>query len=270
MTTAELAAAVIALILAAVAALASSLGMTRSMLVAAARAVLQLLLVGFVLRWLIGMASAWLTAAALVCMGMAATAEVAARQERKLEGRWHWLTSGLPVVSSSGVVLLLAALSSHTQAGIGEPRRLIPLAGIILGSAMNAASLSAHHLFETVVVEQAGIEARLALGADRNTAFSSLARRAIRAGTIPSLNQMASAGIVTIPGIMTGQLLAGVDPLQAAKAQIALLLLLATASYFAAFSATKLAIHRLSDERHRLRMDRMDLVERTERIRPRR
>jgi putative ABC transport system permease protein len=68
---------------------------------------------------------------------------------------------------------------------------------------------------------------------------------------------MAAAGVITMPGIMTGQLLAGMDPTDAAKYQIVLMFLLAGASFFAAFGAVRFAALRLTDERHRLRLDRV-------------
>nr|MDL2428609.1 ABC transporter permease [Pseudomonas sp. BJa5] len=74
---------------------------------------------------------------------------------------------------------------------------------------------------------------------------------------IPTLNQMAAAGIITLPGIMTGQILAGMDPLDAARYQILLMLLLAAAGFATALGAVWLSAWRLTDERDRLRLDRL-------------
>jgi putative ABC transport system permease protein len=74
---------------------------------------------------------------------------------------------------------------------------------------------------------------------------------------IPVANQMSAAGIITLPGIMTGQLLAGMEPMEAVKYQVLLMFLLAGASGLAAVGAALLAVRALSDGRDRLRVDRL-------------
>ena len=93
--------------------------------------------------------------------------------------------------------------------------------------------------------------------ADRYTALGGVLRRALYTGLIPILNQMAAAGIITLPGIMTGQILAGMDPLDAARYQILLMFLLVGAGFAAALGAVYLSAWRLTDERDRLRLDRL-------------
>src|SRR6202011_3057685 len=106
------------------------------------------------------------------------------------------------------------------------PQILIPLLGIILGNVMNGVSVSLNALSTAIMRERPAIEARLALGTDRYTALKPLQRSALRSGMIPIINQMSAAGVITLPGMMTGQILAGLDPLEAAKYQILLLFLL--------------------------------------------
>jgi putative ABC transport system permease protein len=82
-------------------------------------------------------------------------------------------------------------------------------------------------------------------------------RRAARTGTINIINQMAGAGIITLPGIMSGQVLAGQDPLVAAQSQIFLMFLLGAVSTASIVIAITLALRRLTDDRHRLRLDHL-------------
>ena len=105
--------------------------------------------------------------------------------------------------------------------------------------------------------ERAAIEAQLALGASFRQATAPLVRQAIRRGLLPIVNQMSAAGVITLPGIMTGQILAGLDPVEAVKYQILLMFLLAGASGLTAVVVTFGALRRLGDERHRLRLDRL-------------
>ena len=105
--------------------------------------------------------------------------------------------------------------------------------------------------------ERAAIEAQLALGATYTKAMSRLVRASVRRALLPILNQMAAAGVVTLPGIMTGQILAGMDPLEAAKYQILLIFLLSGGSGLGAGAVVYLASMRLTDDRQRLRLDRL-------------
>jgi putative ABC transport system permease protein len=84
-----------------------------------------------------------------------------------------------------------------------------------------------------------------------------MVRDAIRRGLLPIINQMSAAGIVTLPGIMTGQILAGLDPLEAVKYQILPMFLLFGGSGLSALAVSYLAARRLTDQRQRLRLDRL-------------
>ena len=84
-----------------------------------------------------------------------------------------------------------------------------------------------------------------------------LIRTSVRRALLPIINQMSAAGIITLPGIMTGQILAGMDPLEAAKYQILLMFLLSGGSGLAAVAVVYLAAMRLTDDRQRLRIDRL-------------
>jgi len=108
-----------------------------------------------------------------------------------------------------------------------EPQYLIPLAGIVLGNAMNGAAIAGERLVSTVNASRAEIETHLSLGATPQQAVAQYRRDAIKAGLIPTLNQMMVVGVVTLPGIITGQLLSGVDPLNAASYQILIMFMLA-------------------------------------------
>jgi putative ABC transport system permease protein len=81
-------------------------------------------------------------------------------------------------------------------------------------------------------------------------------RSAIHAGAIPIINQMAGAGIITLPGIMSGQILTGQDPMSAARSQIFMMFLLCAPSVASILIAVFLGLYRRTDERHRLRLDR--------------
>ncbi|GAB3257793.1 ABC transporter permease [Chitinimonas naiadis] len=236
---------------------ALALGLHRPLLMAAIRMVLQLLLVGTFLRYLFVLSSGWLSAAVITAMLAAAAYEVGSRQERRLQGWWHYGVGSVPVTIATLGIALFALTSSLKPQPWYDAHHLIPLVGIILGTVMNSASVALNHVFATVSRERNAIEARLALGATRYQAFHELLRRSVRAGILPLMNQMAAAGVITLPGIMTGQVLAGMDPIESAKYQILLMFLLAAGGFLASCGAAYLAVWRLSDPRDRLRLDRL-------------
>ncbi|HEY9104728.1 ABC transporter permease [Chitinimonas sp.] len=253
----ELAAGGTLVLLAALLSLLLVLGLQRTFLLAATRMVVQLLLVGLFLRQLFAWSSGWLSAGVVAVMLLAACHEVASRQERRLKQAWHYGVGGLPVTLATLGITLFALTSSLKPQPWYDARHLIPLVGIVLGTVMNSASVTLNHVYGTVSRERQAIEARLTLGANRYQACHDLLRRSVRAGILPLLNQMAAAGIITLPGIMTGQILAGMDPIAAARYQILLLCLLAGGGFLAACGTAYLAVWRLTDERDRLRLDRL-------------
>jgi putative ABC transport system permease protein len=108
-----------------------------------------------------------------------------------------------------------------------EPQYVIPLAGIVLGNAMNAAALAGERLVSTINASYLEIETHLSLGATPQQAIVQYRKDAVRAGLIPTVNQMMIIGMVTLPGIITGQLLSGVNAREAASYQILIMLMIA-------------------------------------------
>jgi putative ABC transport system permease protein len=228
----------------------------RQVLWAAARMVVQLLLVGLVLRLVFGASSATATLAVIGVMILAAAREVAVRPQQRLKGGGNYRIGALVVALSSVSTVALALSTAIRPEPWYDPRYAIPLMGIVLGTVLNSASLGLDSFFGEVLASRAAIEAQLALGATSREALAGLIRSSIRRGMIPLINQMSAAGVITLPGIMTGQLLAGMDPVESAKYQILLLFLLTGAGGLAAAGAVYLAARSITDERHRLRTDR--------------
>jgi putative ABC transport system permease protein len=233
------------------------LGVHRQIVWASVRMVVQLTLVGLLLRVVFRSASPAATMAIGALMVAAAAREVAARPAQRLQGGGNYRIAAVVVALSSLATVLLALLTAIRPEPWYDPRYAISLLGIILGSVLNGGSLALDSFLAAVTLQRASIEARLALGATMRQALAPHARSAIRLGIIPVLNQMSAAGIITLPGIMTGQLLAGVDPVEAVKYQILLLFLLAGAGGVAACGVVFLAARSLTDERQRLRSDRL-------------
>jgi len=236
------------------------LGLARAMAVAAARMVVQLLLVGLILKAVFAAGSPWITLAVATAMAGFAGREVWARQERPLAGPWG-PGLGAGVMSFAGVAVAVIGLTQHIAP---EPwwraQYALPLFGMILGNTMTGVSLGLDALTTGLVREARAVEARLLLGATRWEATRTVARRALRAGLTPIINAMAATGVVALPGMMTGQILAGIDPGEAVKYQLLIMFLIAGATGLGTLMAIFAGVWRLSDARHRLRLDRLRAV----------
>jgi putative ABC transport system permease protein len=253
----DLAVAAILVVLNAVLTWMLDLSLSRTILVAGVRAVVQLLLVGLVLKTVFALASPFLIAAVALVMFTMASYEISSRQERRFAGAWGYGIGAGTTILATLLVTAFALLGTLRSDPWYAPQILIPLLGIILGNVMNGVSVSLNALSTAIMRERPAIEARLALGTDRYTALKPLQRSALRSGMIPIINQMSAAGVITLPGMMTGQILAGLDPLEAAKYQILLLFLLSGGAGLGALAAVYVAVWRVTDERDRLRLDRL-------------
>ena len=233
------------------------LKLERTLARATFRMVVQLALVGFVLKLIFDATSPWVTLAAGLFMAGVAGFEAANRLERPFAG---WQAYGLG--ASTLLVTGLFATVFTTAGIIGQhpwyqPRVVLPILGMILGNALTGVSLVLDTMSDVASRERVSIEARLALGATRFQAFDAVLARALRTGLLPILNTMAAAGVVALPGMMTGQILAGVEPIEAAKYQMMILFVIAGATALAVIATGLGAVLLLSDERHRLRLDRL-------------
>ncbi len=253
----DLALAALSLIIGAGSSILLALDVHRSLAIAAIRMIAQLMLVGVTLRYVFAASSPWLTLSVAVAMMLAASYEVYSRQQFRFAGWSRFGLGGLPVTIATMLVTSLALSTALREASWLDARHTIPLLGIILGSAMNSTGLALNALLTGTRRERRAIEARLSLGADRHLALRDIRVSAARNGLIPVVNQMAGAGVITLPGIMTGQILAGMDPLDAAKYQILLMLLLAGAGVIGVLLSTQLFVYAITDERDRLRLDRI-------------
>ena len=233
------------------------LGITRSFLIAAARMTAQLLLVGQLLTWLFAQASPWLTLSLAALMLLVAGYEVTARQERRLRHGWSYLLGTATMSLACSLVLFLALTTQIRPQPWYDPRYAIPLFGMILGNAMTGIALGLNGLTARLEADRRAIEAQLLLGADRWRALRPSLRHALRTGFMPIVNAMAATGVVALPGMMTGQILAGAAPSEAVKYQLLILFLIAGATSFGVIVAVMGTAWRLTDPRDRLRLDRL-------------
>ena len=233
------------------------LGLTRQITIASLRMIIQLAAVGFVLKALFATVSPWLTGLVALVMVLFAGREIVARQDRRFAGWWAY-GLGVGCMATAAIAVSLFALTTQLQADPWyHPQFAIPLLGMILGNTMTGVALALDTMTTNARQQRVAIEARLALGASRNDAFRPLKRQAMRVALMPTINAMAATGLVSLPGMMTGQILSGVDPIEATKYQLLVMFLIAGGTCLGAVTAVLLGAMRLSDDRHRLRLDHL-------------
>lgn len=253
----DLALAAVLILALAVLSLRLQLGIERRLLVSAMRTTMQLLLIGLVLKLLFDNAHFLWVAIMAAIMITAAGHEVMARQKRRFAGGWGFGLGTLSMFVSSFTVTVLALVLVIGSTPWYAPQYAIPLLGMVLGNTINGIALGLDRLTQEASTRRAVLETRLALGQDWNEAIADSRREAIRVGMIPIINAMAAAGIVSLPGMMTGQILAGTPPVDAVKYQILVMFLIAGGTGFGTVVAVSLGARRLFDERQRLRLDRL-------------
>jgi UDP-glucose/iron transport system permease protein len=205
-------------------------GLELRYLLGGVRAFVQLFAVGYVLVYVFEADRWWLVLLALAVMLAAATA--AATRGRKLASgrRSVGKISGAAMLVGSGVTLAYVTQVVLRVSPWYEPRYLVPLFGMIVGNAMNGAALAAERLDSEMESERATVEAYLALGATPARAAAAPVRRALGAALIPSINGLMVVGLVQLPGMMTGQILAGASPLLAVRYQVVVAFMLTFAT----------------------------------------
>ncbi|SHF04331.1 putative ABC transport system permease protein [Desulfacinum infernum DSM 9756] len=200
------------------------LRLERDLLWGSARTFVQLFVMGYVLTVIFGLRHpAPVLAFFLLMIGAAAWIIRNRVSERAVSFFAPTLAS--MVVSYLVITFVVTAFVVGVQPW-WTPRFLLPLGGMVIGNSMNAVAIALERLFGELRSRRAQVEMMLSLGADYREASADMVRVAVKAGMIPSINAMMGVGIVFIPGMMTGQILAGADPLVAIRYQIVVMLML--------------------------------------------
>jgi putative ABC transport system permease protein len=223
------------------------LHLAREIAIAAARAGAQLAAVGAILLLVFqhaGLAGAagWLAVMVVIA------GQVAARRARGLPWALPVATAAVATgtAATTGTLLALGVIST-------QPRVVIPVGGMIVSGAMAATAVTLTRIREEAAAARPAIEARLSLGMTASQAFAPHLHAALRTALIPSVDSTKTVGLISLPGAMTGLILAGVSPLTAIRYQIVVMYMLLAAAALAVLTAARLSERALFDNAHRLR-----------------
>jgi putative ABC transport system permease protein len=201
------------------------LNLERDLMIATARTTIQLVVVGYLLWFVFDLKHPLAVLGVIAAMLVIATLETRNRIGKTMPN--ELLLLGGSILTSLVITLTYTTVLVIRPTLWYDPQYLIPLAGIVLGNVMNGAAIAGERLMQMVQTHRAEIETHLCLGATPAEAIALYRSTAIRTGLIPTLNAMMVVGVVTLPGIITGQLLSGVNPLDAASYQMLIMFMLA-------------------------------------------
>lgn len=205
-----------------------ALGIEKDLAIATVRTYVQLFALGLVLRWVFGIDSAWLVLGLLLLMIAAAARIIVKRAPDAPPGLFG---SSFVSMALTGFLVTFSVTGLIVQVDPWyRAQYVIPLAGMVLGNSMTGIALALERTFADMDSRRGEMLSIVALGASPWEAAGPSVRTAMSAALIPTINSMAAAGIVFIPGMMTGQILAGADPLAAAGYQIVVMLMVAAAT----------------------------------------
>lgn len=230
---------------------ARGIGLERDLAVAMGRTFVQLLAIGYVLGFVFASASPALIVGILLLMLGVAAWTVAGRQRHPTNVLRLLVLVSLTV--GCGLTLVLATEVILRIRPWYNPYYLIPLMGMVIGNSLNSATLAIERLDSDLRAERDRVEALLALGATSREAAATAVRAAMRAAMIPIINSMMVVGLVSVPGMMTGQILGGSSPLVAIKYQILIMYMIAFSTAISAFILTAWRARSYFTAAHQLR-----------------
>jgi putative ABC transport system permease protein len=229
------------------------LGLHKTIAIATVRTVVQLILLGFILRWLFEINDPVVLCLVIAVMMTAAGLAAVGRSERGFSG-----------VHSRAILTLFATgtLTTFTVTGavVGvepwhDPQYVIPLMGMVLGNSLTGISLCLDSLLERLSERADEVELALSFGATSREAIAEPLQYATRRGMIPIINAMMVVGIVSLPGMMTGQILAGADPMEAVKYQLVVMFMLVASNAMGCVLMGMFVFKRLFNDKHQLRRE---------------
>lgn len=220
-------------------------GLEGDLLVGAVRSFFQLLAVGYVLEFVFGGHGA-LTVVVLVVMIGTATLTSGSRARRVPGSRV--VAAASVAVAAAGTLGVLTGL----QIIPWSAQAIVPLGSMVITSAMNTTSLVMTRLHDDLAAARREVEARLCLGLTAHQAAAPWHRRALRTGMLPTVDNAKVVGLVSLPGAMTGMILAGAAPLAAIRLQMVVMYMLLGGNAFAGLVAGELTVRRLFTAHHQL------------------
>ncbi len=231
----------------------SKLGIERELLIATVRTFIQLMIIGYILKYIFNLNKWYFILLMIFIMTLVAGYNAVKRQRITIPGLYPLITFAIFLGAATSMFTLIFLILRVSP--WYEPQYLIPISGMMLGNSMNSAALAVDRLVSEAKNRHLEIEAALALGASPIKAINPLLREAARAAMMPTINSMMIVGIVQLPGLMTGQIIGGVAPEQSVRYQVTIMYMLAASVTISCITILYLLYHRLFTKEEQLRTE---------------
>ncbi|MBU3851335.1 MAG: iron export ABC transporter permease subunit FetB [Candidatus Paralactobacillus gallistercoris] len=222
------------------------LGLTKDIIISITRAIIQLVIVGYILLYVFKVNNLWLTLTLMLLIIFNASWNAI---QRGKAGKHGVLYSFIAIFSSTTITITTLTLSGAIKF---IPMQVVPISGMIASNVMVAISLCYRELNNAFKTHRQQILEKLALGATPAQAAKSIIHHTIKTGMVPTINSAKTVGLVSLPGMMTGLIFAGVNPLYAIKYQIMVTFMLMAATSIGAIIAVYLTYHNHFNKRMQL------------------
>ncbi len=233
------------------------LDLERRLLIASLRTVIQLSILGAILVPVFDAGRPELVAVIGLVMIALAAREAVRRTKRGYRGMLG-SAFGVVLISAGSTTLLATAVLVRAEPW-WMPQYLIPLLGMLLGNTLTGIALGLDSALAGLDEGRDQVELLLARGATWWEAARGTAAEAVRTGMIPIINAMSAVGLISIPGMMTGQILGGTAPGLAARYQILIMFLIAGCTAMSVTGTVLISVRVLFDSEHRLRPERLEV-----------
>lgn len=208
------------------------LGLTKDIFMAVVRTVLQLIFVGYILKFIFQASNVFLSMAMVLIILYNASVQANKRNPNSKKSLLHPF---LALLASTGLTLTILVLSGAIKF---IPAQVIPISGMLASNAMTAIGLSYRAMYKSFTDNRQQVLEKLSLGATVKLASQDILREAIKTGMQPTIDSAKTVGLVSLPGMMSGLIFAGVDPVHAIRYQIMVMFMLLSATSLASVIAS--------------------------------
>ncbi|HBE7703930.1 ABC transporter permease [Staphylococcus aureus] len=219
----------------------------KDLIVATLRAVVQLIILGFLLHYIFKINDKWLLVLCVFVIIVNASWNTISRSSPVMH---HvFLISFVAIFVGTALPLAGTIATGAIQFTANE---VIPIGGMLANNGLIAINLAYQNLDRAFVQDGTNIESKLSLAATPKLASKGAIRESIRLAIVPTIDSVKTYGLVSIPGMMTGLIIGGVPPLQAIKFQLLVVFIHTTATIMSALIATYLSYGQFFNVRHQL------------------
>lgn len=222
------------------------LKLEKETIISVIRAVVQLFVVGYILQFIFGLHNPVVTTLIILAMTFNASYNAAKRGKEIKNGIW---ISFISIFVGSGITLTVLILSGAIKY---EAYQMIPISGMLISNAMIAIGLCYRQLAANFKSRRNEVEVKLSLGADIHMSSIGILRDSIRTGMLPTIDSTKTLGIVSLPGMMTGLILAGTSPVMAIRYQIMVTFMMLSTTAISSFMVCFLSYRGFFNDRKQL------------------